>query len=356
MISVLLVAALSVVTPREGETVPTLKAEQKAYLALDRKARFKAMDDPKERARLFAVGAGQQAVRLSWSGETNRIYAVSVARDGGDEQEIVVSNRTSVWVVNLELGQNYRWMVREEETGESATASFRTDVTPPRLLRAEGVSNFRDLGGWPTKDGKRVRQNMIFRSAGLRSSSKGQGALFAQKTKIGERRVTDAGLMTLKGEFHVKTDLELRSRQECAGMVDTLLTGAQWVHVPFAAYDFIDNMVRGKEPFAKMFRTFLSADSYPVLMHCSGGRDRTGTVAFLLNGLLGVSEEDLLRDWEFSIFCDQGASFNADRIARLLRYLNTLPGQTINDRIASYVRSCGITDAEISVFRGLMLE
>ena len=79
-------------------------------------------------------------------------------------------------------------------------------------------------------------------------------------------------------------------------------------------------------------------------------------MAFLLNGLLGVSEDDLLRDWEYSVFCDQGASFNSGRIRRLLGYLETLPGSTVNERIESYVRSCGITDAEIAAFRDLMLE
>jgi len=247
--------------------------------------------------------------------------------------------------------------VRRPETGDSDSAEFETEDRAPRLLRAGGVWNFRDLGGWKTADGRRVREGMILRSAGLRASSKSSGGFFNKKIEMGVQRVTPAGLATLRNEFHIKTDLELRTPQETAGMTGSLLgEGVQWQCISFAAYDFIDNSVRGREPFAKIFRLFTKTENYPILMHCSGGRDRTGTLAFLLNGLLGVPEDDLCRDWEMSIFNDAGMKFTSDRIQRLLDYLKTLPGKTLNERIEAYVRSCGISSAEISAFRRIMLD
>ena len=140
--------------------------------------------------------------------------------------------------------------------------------------------------------------------------------------------------------------------------METTLLGpdVQWVCVPFAAYDFVDNAVHGREPFAKIFSLFADGKNYPILMHCSGGRDRTGTLAFLLNGLLGVSEEDLCRDWEMSVFSGVGAQFRSDRIERLVAYLNKRPGRTLREKIESYARGCGITDEEIAAFRAIMLE
>ena len=352
----LIFSAVTVLAPKEGSVVPTLKDGQKAYLAGARAERFVRMDNAADRAKLFRMGAAQKPLKLAWSGETNAVYSLTISAEDGDEEAYTLTNRTEVYVTNLSLSRRYRWMVRDEGSGEFAAGTFVTEDIAPRLLRAGGVGNFRDLGGWRTAEGKRVREDMIFRSAGLRFSSKKTGGFFRQKVKLGERRITEAGIETLRDEFRIKTDLELRTPQETAGMTESILgQDVGWNCISFAAYDLIDNAVRGREPFAKIFRLFTNAANYPILMHCSGGRDRTGTLAFLLNGLLGVSEDDLCRDWEASIFSDPGVSFASDRIQRLLDYLKTFPGKTINERIEAYVKGCGISADEIAAFRSIML-
>ena len=350
-------AALAIVAPQDGATVPTLRPGQKAYLSGARAERFVRMDNPADRAKLLKMGSTQQPLRLAWTGgETNAVYLLDVVREGGDEQTFAVSNRTEVWLTNLEVGSRFRWMVRQAGTLESASASFVTEDVAPRLLRANGVRNFRDLGGWRTQEGKRVRENMIFRSAGLRASSKTSGGFLRRKVEMGERRVTDEGIDTLNEDFKIRTDLELRTPQETAGMVSSVLgKDVRWENISFGAYEFIDNSVRGREPFAKIFRLFAKEENYPILMHCSGGRDRTGTLAFLLNGLLGVSEDDLCRDWETSAFSDAGMKFTSSRIQGLVDYLKTMPGDTLKDRIEAYVRSCGVTAGEIAAYRAIML-
>ena len=352
-----IVLAIAIVAPKDGATVPTLREGQKAYLEGKRTERFIRMDNPADRARIFAFGATQKPLKLEWSGETNAVYGLAISPENGRTDLFVLTNRTEAYITNLELGRTYRWRVRQFGSGESAEASFSTEDEPPRLLRAGGVSNFRDLGGWRTADGKRVRENMIFRSAGLRSSSKSTGSFLRRTVVLGERRVTEDGIATLRDDFGIRTDLELRTPQETAGMQWTVLGKAvNWRCISFAAYDLIDNSVRGREPFAKIFEIFTKEENYPILMHCSGGRDRTGTLAFLLNGLLGVGEDDLCRDWESSIFSDQGMKFTSDRLQRLLDYLKAMPGDTLQARIEAYVKGCGISDAEIAAFRAIMLK
>lgn len=355
MIAAVALLALAIVEPKDGALVPTLKEGQKAYFEGNRAERFMRMDNPADRARFLAMGSAQQPLKLEWTGPENGSWELTVAAEGGKEDFFQVTNRV-VWITNLELGKTYHWMVKDAESGEFAAAGFKTEDIAPRLLRADGIDNFRDLGGWKTTDGRRVRENLFFRSAALRSSSKGQGGLFRRTAVLGERRITEAGIRTLHDDFGIKTDLELRSQQETAGMDDTVLgRDVRWVAVPFVAYELIDNVVRGREAFANIFSVLAKKESYPVLMHCSGGRDRTGTLAFLLNGLLGVPEEDLCRDWEASVFSDAGAKFSPARLQRLLDYLKTMPGDTLRERIEFYAKGCGVTDAEIASFRAIML-
>lgn len=347
---------LSISTPQDGAVVPTLKEGQKAYFAGSCAERLTRLDNAPDRAKLFSMGAVQKPVKLTWSGPTNAVYELTISVEGGEEECFSLTNRTQAYVTNLELGRRYGWMVREVGTGESASASFLTEPDGPRFLRADGVFNFRDLGGWKTASGKTVRENMIFRSSGLRASSRNRGSLFRKNIELGERRVTDGGIATLREDFRIRTDLELRSSSESTGMGDTVLgAGVRWVKEPFVAYEAVDNVIRGREPFAKIFSLFTKGENYPILMHCADGQDITGTLAFLLNGLLGVGEDDLCRDWEASVFSNPGTTCSPARLRGFLKYLNGFPGRTVQERIVAYAHGCGITDAEIDAFRAIML-
>ena len=349
-------AILVLVQPKDGAVVPTLKEGQKAYFSGIRAERFARLDNPADRAKLFQMGATQRPLELEWMGSTNAVYELTIAAEGGAEDGFVLTNRTNAYVTNLETGRKYRWMVRNESTGETVTSTFATEPDGPRLLRADGVLNFRDLGGWKTSDGRHVRQNMIFRSAGLRTSSKIEGSFFKKRTVPGVCRVTGAGIATLRDDFRIKTDLELRTLQETAELNGSALgRTVRRRCIPFAAYDFIDNPEQGRQAFAKIFALFAKPGSYPVLMHGASGCDRTGTLAFLLNGLLGVSEDDLCRDWEASLFSNPGTGFTSERIRRLLVFLKRQPGATLQERITSYAKGCGVTDADIAAFRKIML-
>lgn len=358
ILGVLPLAMLAIVAPKEGAMVPTLKPGQKAYFAEGRDERFARMNNPTNRAELFEIGSRQAPLHLVWEGPTNDVvYILTVVREGGRNESFSVSNRTDVYITNLELGCRYDWRVRCAGTVDTASSSFQTESAAPRFLRAEGVFNFRDFGGWPVNGGRRVRENLIFRSAGLRASSISKGEFFRKKVELGERRVTDSGIATLCDDFKIRTDIELRMPDETAGMNGSALgADVSWQCIPFVAYDAIGDKVLGREPFARIFRLLADRKNYPVLMQCSGGRDNTGTLAFLLNGLLGVSEDDLCRDWEASIFSDTSVNFKSDRIQRLLDYLRTLPGGTMRERIESYARGCGITEDEIAAFREIMIE
>lgn len=351
-------AALAIVAPQDGAVVPTQNEVQKRFFSVGRENRNKQISNDEGREALRNAGSKQLPLRLAWTGETNDVvYALKVVREGGATEAFSITNRTFAYITNLELGTRYHWSVFDGR--DVAAGTFTTEPDAPRFLHAEGVGNFRDVGGWKTVDGRhRVRQNMIFRSAGLRARSRAEGGLLGKKkVTLGERRVTDAGIATLHDEFKIKTDLELRTPQETVGMETSVIgPDVKWINISFAAYEYIDSNSRGKKPFARLFKLFADESCYPILFHCSGGRDRTGTLAFLLNGLLGVSEGNLIRDWQSTGFFTSGSRFTSDMLTGFLEYLKSYPGDTLQEKIEVYAKSCGVTDDEIAAFRKIMLE
>ena len=61
----------------------------------------------------------------------------------------------------------------------------------------------------------------------------------------------------------------------------------------------------------EIFELLANEDNYPVFYHCNAGADRTGTLTFLINGLLGVSYEDLTKDFELTSFSEAGARYRS---------------------------------------------
>ena len=55
-----------------------------------------------------------------------------------------------------------------------------------------------------------------------------------------------------------------------------------------------------------VFEAIANPDSLPVYIHCTAGADRTGTICYLINGVLGVEYEGLVQDFELTSFSEQG--------------------------------------------------
>lgn len=352
----LVFAALAIVAPSDGGRVPVLFPVQKEYMALPTEKRFSMVNSSEERVKLLSGGQYQPPLRLEWEGPTNGIYRLEIGVSGsGRIQRFAITNRTHVYMTNLELAREYDWKVSGRDG--SAAGRFVTEDTPPRLIRVEGVRNFRDIGGWKGLGGRRVRQDMIFRSAGLRASAqKKSGSFISAKYEPGTQRVTEKGIRTLR-EIGIRTNLELRRPTETVCMHSSVIgSDVKWVCEQLVAYDFIDNHERGRVQFAKIFPLFLEKANYPVLFHCSGGRDRTGTLAFLLGALLGVGKDDLCRDWEATVFTEASVAFGSSRISSLVSYLESLGGGDVVAGAEKYADLCGITEEQIARFRELMLE
>lgn len=281
-----------------------------------------------------------EALNLSWTAQATdensspiSYYTVKVSPTANFSENVwtYTCTGTTVSVYNLMVGYNYYWKVEATlengNTSLSPVSTFKTAATCPRMIFVEGITNVRDMGGWQTESGKTVKQGLLFRCGRLNKSSSSQ-----IKTEI-----TENGKKTMLDMLKIKTEIDLRmvSNNEVGGLTDTspLGDGVQYAQCPM---DYtVSNLLTGnKQKIATIFGILSNENNYPVIYHCNIGTDRTGIISFLVDGLLGVSEEDLYRDYLMSNFGNIGGSRNVSSIQRnYVNYIKSFNGDTLSQKI-----------------------
>jgi protein-tyrosine phosphatase len=180
----------------------------------------------------------------------------------------------------------------------------------------DGVHNFRALAPYALKGGGHIRAGMVYRAGAL-------------------DLMTDTDCAYLREECGLATVLDLRHADELAiwpvehalrdrvaplslfpqsvsqeGLIAELngLYGAGPSPARYLHY-----LTIGGPQFAQAFELLAREDTYPVLVHCTAGKDRTGVLLGLLMDLLGAHDEDIAAEYGLS-----DAS-----IARLIDYLES---------------------------------
>lgn len=100
----------------------------------------------------------------------------------------------------------------------------------------------------------------------------------------------------------------------------------------------------------------------PVYFHCTAGADRTGTLACVLEGLLGMSQSNIDKDYELTTFYSgSGSDANARRRNEsdwkgLINEINAVSGDTFRDKCVHFaVGACGMSLADINAYRAAMI-
>lgn len=283
-----------------------------------------------------------------------KLYLSTSEAFEADKTESYLVNTNSITLKHLFTGTKYYWKVDAAKLGEDNAEikeaavelrSFRT-ADSPRCLEIEGVSNTRDIGGIAAAKGYRIKQGMIYRGGKLND-------------------MTEAGKEFFLNYVGVKTDLDLRTPGEGgAGSGSPLGSDINYVNINGRYYTggMGISSEEGKSVFAQEIRLFANKDNYPIYIHCSLGRDRTGTLAFVLEALLGVNKNMLIMDYELSVFSVTGTLDNAgvaaikNNILATYDYINGFEGKTFADKTENYLLSIGITAEEIQTIRDLLLE
>ena len=173
--------------------------------------------------------------------------------------------------------------------------------SPARHLALAGASNFRDLGGYPAKDGRTVRWRQIFRSnhlghlteadiealrpLGLKSAFDFRGV-----EERAEAVCAFAGITVHSLPVEPSVTAELRSRLAAGAPVSP----AEALEVMRDSYR---NYVRLSTPCYRALFAHLLEDRSPLVIHCTAGKDRTGFACALILHALGAPADVIAEDY-----------------------------------------------------------
>ncbi len=257
-------------------------------------------------------------------------------------------------------------------------------VNPPQMPRAlalEGSWNVRDLGGYLTTDGRRVRYGCLYRGGAL-------GGLTADD----HQRLGALGLRAV---------CDLRSTQEVTAEPDHLPPGVRYQHVPLMTLEenssqrirrlivdpralqtalpesYVMFLRDSPRVFGAVILHAADANALPLLFHCTAGKDRTGLTAALILLALGVPEDVVIADYTLSNHAYPYYSRYVTKMTRRLmlfglrlrdlRPLLVADAATLRHAldwlksdygsVEAYLRDCaGVDDAALARLRATLLE
>ena len=213
------------------------------------------------------------------------------------------------------------------------------------------VANVRDLGGWKTADNMQLRYGKLIRGTELN----------------GNFIATDEGIDILRG-LGIEAELDLRADYNEGHSISAFgfnRYSSEDYEIPTYYY----SSDSGQLPSHMTDDTYLTKwrlefkfimkslrKGRAIYEHCVYGKDRTGFLSFLLEGLLGVSYSDMVKDYELSFFIYKKES-TKDSIDKVFDYIETMDGATLRDKFNSFfVEKLRIKQTDIDDFRNLMLE
>ena len=302
-------------------------------------------------------------VTLSWAVETAlsesdlRAFTLRIWRGSHAGRATIMesfSKTTKSYVLsNLMIGETYFWSVTAIDADgvsyPSELASFQTDAQGPRNLTVDGVTNVRDLGGWATADGGRVRQGLMFRGSKLVANN--------SKTNV---LVTQAGIKTLRDEFGIKTEIDLRLKSKLGGLTASPLgQTVAFYNCPMdddaSLFFTADNNLQS---IRDVFAILADEANYPIYFHCSIGSDRTGMIAWMVNALCGVSEENLWRDYLFSNFGQIGGTrTRSNNESAYVNRIKAKDGDTFAEKTYNFLKDyVGVSESDLQSVIRIMKE
>lgn len=299
------------------------------YLNGSNIANFENVNDDKPKTHILKI-----------SDDSSKHYNLVLECNGVSTTLENVSN--VVELTNLLIDSKYTWIATSD--GSEIKGEFRTQNYGPRIMDVDGIPNVRDIGGYDINNGKMV-QGLIYRGAELNN----------------HYTISPKGLKTMNEYMMIKTDIDLRNLSEISGITASPL-GESVTYLNLQGFGSYNNAIISSkyyEGYATFFKTLARPSSYPVYVHCYQGADRTGTVCELIEGLMGVSDEERVQDYEITTFSSGEDSYRdiTKRNYPLIRKNIELlyPSDSYSESIKQWmINKLGLQESEVEAIKKIL--
>ena len=284
----------------------------------------------------------QRDVTLSWKSDSLSVieFELSIATDINFTNAITyTTTKTTIQITNLLVNTTYFWKVND-----SSIRMFKTEDMTPRYINVDGINNVRDLGGIKDENDNAIVQGLIYRGSEMNNNF----------------TITEEGKKTMLEHLHIKTDIDLRSKKETNNITTSPL-GESVNYVNISSFEGYTKVIadKQKDNYKQIFKLLAKKESYPIYFHCYLGADRAGTLAAIIEGLMGISEENRIKDYELSNFASNGGRtklktdgafiFVAKNISMLY------PEDTYQKSVEKYLMDfAGLTQNEVTSIKDIL--
>ena len=325
-------------------------------------------DNHLENYKTYANGSdlsSPSAMKLRFDDLASRgTYYVQVAENESALNSVEVHETTNTYyeLWNAKLSTTYYYRAATSEDG-LASAEIRTSTSTslaPRVVKVPNVLNFRDIGGWDTYlvPGQKIKQGMYFRCAQLNAAS---GSTTSKLDNEGK------GLAAIKA-LGIKVDIDLRDSSNVPSQSPANTT--EWpvslvkASIPSGSesYRWEGGTYQGTNianQYVTVFNAVANCDTAPAMLHCTYGADRTGIATFFLESLLGVSIQDMTRDYVWTQFT-QGRTVNLTEsgaeFPQWISKTEALTGANFADKMKNHLMSFGISEHTLEHIREIFID
>ena len=259
------------------------------------------------------------------------------------------SGSTEAYIYNLLPDRKYHFQVMGD--GQTLAKGIFFTTGQLRMIYVPELFNTRDLGGWTCLDGRVVRYGKLYRGCELN----------------GRHTVDSVDIVTLKA-LGIAAEIDMRSHhyEEGAGVsAFGFLDESQVSGDDYPTYLYTEDSgyeLRSLTSYSyqrrwqKQFQFIVEnlRRNRPVYFHCTWGCDRTGMLSLMLEGLLGMGYDNMMKDYELSSFHSLRTKDMRDDV---IDYFNKQAGNTLQEKITTYfLTKLNVQKADIDFFLSAMLE
>ncbi len=243
------------------------------------------------------------------------------------------------------------------------------NLTRQRLIALESCLNVRDVGGYPTEDGRQTRWDTVIRADNL-----------DKLPPSGQEKLLELGIRTI---------IDLRSPGETMRYRNVFATSRRvnYLNLPLIKDEETEQvhlsstragiykaiLDQCRSGFEAVFTALARPETFPVVLHCAAGKDRTGLVIALLLSLARVRPEVIAQDYALSQDClaERIAIWRAEAllagqdVALFERDVNAAPENMLetlhylqeqHDGPQAYLQSCGLTVARLETLKACLID